>query len=346
MLMLSIEGWLNGISATAMVLVGIIFGLYCIYESKKGKIKLLFSIGLAFISGGLMWLADVCDFFSILLTGNNLSIPFLSFMWLPLLTLFFNNLGVEFVYPKRKLITVLLLGFLSILFELSLFLDTKSYISVYPVIPGEDLVDHSLNLISFAGIITLFFSVWGLFILGFGLIYQSIKSKGVVRKKFLLLSIGILTNLIFSSIDGFATLGVVLVFIRILAIIGYLLIYLGLKEESIEPKEKKKKEVLIEKSIFRLSKRPDQITEEEVSISKEKKICLVCKGKVGGFNFICNECGTFYCEKCAKAMVNLENVCWVCNTPFDESKPSEPYLKEEEGTELKLLEDIQKKHKK
>ena len=109
MLMLSIEGWLNGISATAIVLNGFVLGTYCIYESKKSKIKLLFYIGLGFLGGGLMWLADLCDLFSILLTGNNLSIPFLSFMWLPLWIFFFNYLGIEFIYPKRKLITVLLI---------------------------------------------------------------------------------------------------------------------------------------------------------------------------------------------------------------------------------------------
>lgn len=344
--MLSIEGWLNGFSATMIMLAGIIFGLYCIYEAKKNKIKLLFYIGLGFISGGLMWLADVCDLLSILLTGNNLSIPILSFMWLPITTFAFNFIGIEFVYPKRKLISILLLSIFSILFELSLFLDTNSFISVHPEFPGENLVDHSLNLISFVGITSMFFNVWILIILGFGLVYQGIKSKGVIRKKILLLSLGILITIIFSSIDGFLTLGVVLVFIRIFIIIGYLLIYLGLKEESVEPIEKKKKEVLIEKSIFRLTQRPDQITEEEVSISKEKKICLVCKGKVGGFSFICDKCGTFYCEKCATAMMNLENVCWACNTPLDQSKPSEPYLKEEQGTEPKLSEDIQKKTKK
>ncbi|KKN33593.1 hypothetical protein LCGC14_0802220 [marine sediment metagenome] len=30
--------------------------------------------------------------------------------------------------------------------------------------------------------------------------------------------------------------------------------------------------------------RPKQLTEEDISISKERKICLVCKGNVGGFN--------------------------------------------------------------
>ena len=44
--------------------------------------------------------------------------------------------------------------------------------------------------------------------------------------------------------------------------------------------------------------KPQKITEEEVSISKEKKVCLVCKNKVGGINFICKNCETFYCQKC------------------------------------------------
>ena len=36
--------------------------------------------------------------------------------------------------------------------------------------------------------------------------------------------------------------------------------------------------------------KPQMLTEEEVSVSKEKKICLVCKGKLAGFNlaFICS----------------------------------------------------------
>ena len=60
--------------------------------------------------------------------------------------------------------------------------------------------------------------------------------------------------------------------------------------------------------IVRAIARPHEITEEEVSISKEKKICLVCKGKLLGFNiFLCSNCETFYCEKCARALSDLEN---------------------------------------
>ncbi len=74
----------------------------------------------------------------------------------------------------------------------------------------------------------------------------------------------------------------------------------------------------------------EKITEEEVSISKEKKICLVCKGKVSGFEtFLCPNCETFYCHKCARALIDLENACWACNAPIDKSKPIKLPEKEE-----------------
>ena len=82
-----------------------------------------------------------------------------------------------------------------------------------------------------------------------------------------------------------------------------------------------------------------QIIEEKVTISKETKICLVCKGEVFGFSYIC-KCGANYCENCARALVNLENVCWACETPIDYSKPSHPFKKEEE------LSKVQEKAKK
>ncbi len=76
--------------------------------------------------------------------------------------------------------------------------------------------------------------------------------------------------------------------------------------------------------------KPEKVTEEEVSISKEKKICLVCKGKVSRTVYICPECEAFYCSKCSEALSDLENACWVCEAPFDESKPVKPYKREEE----------------
>jgi hypothetical protein len=67
--------------------------------------------------------------------------------------------------------------------------------------------------------------------------------------------------------------------------------------------------------------RPKKVTEEEISIAKEKQICLVCKNKLGGQIFLCSSCGAFYCIKCSDILSTLENACWVCDAPFDESKP-------------------------
>ncbi len=117
--------------------------------------------------------------------------------------------------------------------------------------------------------------------------------------------------------------------------------YVGLREES-EKIKKIKKEVKIEESIFRISKKPAQITEEEVTYYKERKICLVCKGKAVKFIYICQKCDALYCLKCANALSSLENQCWACNAPIDESKPSKPYDEEEE---IAIEEDIEKKGK-
>jgi len=74
--------------------------------------------------------------------------------------------------------------------------------------------------------------------------------------------------------------------------------------------------------ILRVFAKPERITEEEVTISKEKKTCLVCKGKLTRAMYICPVCNTFYCEKCSNTLISIENACWVCETPFDDSKPT------------------------
>ena len=81
---------------------------------------------------------------------------------------------------------------------------------------------------------------------------------------------------------------------------------------------------------------------------KEKKVCLVCKGKIGRFNnYICPECDVLYCENCARTLSELENMCWVCETPFDNSKPSKPFKKEKEEVkekkEVEVEEGVPKK---
>ncbi|MFX0100275.1 MAG: DC1 domain-containing protein [Candidatus Hodarchaeota archaeon] len=88
-------------------------------------------------------------------------------------------------------------------------------------------------------------------------------------------------------------------------------------------------------NVLGMFERPKQVTEEEVSISKEKRVCLVCKGPVARYNvYICPECNAMYHQRCAKILEGLENACWACETPFDEEKPvklSKDEIPKEEG---------------
>ena len=100
-----------------------------------------------------------------------------------------------------------------------------------------------------------------------------------------------------------------------------------------KPEEEKPE---FEKFMKLLKTKPKTITEEEVVFHREKKICLVCKGKVGGFNtFICTNCNALYCQNCATHLSNLENQCWVCKAPFDESKPIKSFPERERRTYYK-----------
>jgi tetratricopeptide (TPR) repeat protein len=91
---------------------------------------------------------------------------------------------------------------------------------------------------------------------------------------------------------------------------------------------------LDEKVIKIIQKRPIltvQELEEKISISIERKICLICRGEVLRFTYIC-KCGAIYCDNCARAVTDLENVCWVCDVPIDYTKPIKQ--REEEPGEI------------
>jgi hypothetical protein len=93
------------------------------------------------------------------------------------------------------------------------------------------------------------------------------------------------------------------------------------------------------KDVLGALRRSKKITEEEIIISKERGICVVCKGKLERKMYICPECNTFYCNNCSDSLAELENMCWVCNTPFDKSKPVVPFKRrttEEKTTPSKL----------
>ena len=339
---------LYGITETFILIYCFIFGILLIYKSRVTNAKLLGYIGFVGIGTGLIGLGACIDFFTILLTGKNMDNTYslrglLGFMWAPILVgILLVYIMAELLMPKLKwpLVTLSTIG--AVIVELFLFLDPmSSLIYNYPSSPGEDLIYVSYKIGSPAFFFMIIYFLFLVIFCAFGFLYKSILSTGVIKKKFQFLSFGaflavgagIVNNLYNLEIINSITFSIFSISCNFL---GYYFFYLGLKEEPEEPNLRPKKEVKVAESIFRLSKKPAQITEEEVSISKEKQICLVCKGNVVKIIYLCPECRTFYCIKCVDALTNQENACWVCSTPFDESKPVKPFKKEEQIEEIKI----------
>lgn len=357
--MLSFNGWIAGISATIILISGVIIGLYCIYKSRKTHAKLLFLMGLSIVALGLIYLGLFCDFLAILLTGNNLDntyglVGILGYMWIPIPTICGMYIGAELMVPKIKLYVTIIYTFLAILFEVFLFLDPfGSFDFIYPETSGEDLIDDPLAYGSPVFILFFVFLLSGIVSLGFGFLIKSFQSTGLIRKKFLYLSLGFLILLIIGTLDQFPISGVILLFVRTSTIISYWLWYLGLKEVHV----KEEKIILAEKAEIKKSEislvdilslsRPSEITAEELLYSREQLICLVCKRKIVRYTSIyaCPKCKALFCENCANAIESLENACWACGEPIDKSKPVKQFKKVIKEGDVEITEKPQKEQK-
>jgi hypothetical protein len=335
----SAEDWLIGLSTLSLVIFGYVISLFFLYKSRKLRIRLLTIYSIGFIFASTAWLPIVIEFISVLLTEVSINkVLYVYLMWIPapIARIFIYYIASEFLAPKKKwyvLIPFLVYNGFTMLGTILNPLGVVVFIE--PPLTGfihKAGLDPT-GLSSFFGLVNFIIL---LAFAGLGYLRKAFKSEGVIRKKFFFLSISVIFVVGFGMLDSL-TWGITLVLVRIGAMSNFIFAYLGLREEpekiKIKPAEK---EIKIEDSLFRIRKRPAQITEEEVTYYKEQKICLVCKGEVGGFNnYICTGCDVLYCENCARALTKLDNVCWVCDEPIDKSKPIKPILVEgtEEGRE-------------
>ncbi|NMC06320.1 MAG: DUF2341 domain-containing protein, partial [Candidatus Lokiarchaeota archaeon] len=63
----------------------------------------------------------------------------------------------------------------------------------------------------------------------------------------------------------------------------------------------------------------------EVSVERVVSRCVVHKGPISGLSYTCKHCGTVYCMKCAKHLVDAGESCWTCMMPLvlDDADESE-----------------------
>jgi len=328
--MLSLTGWINGLSVSIIIAIGSIIGLFGLYHAKKFKARLLYFSSLIVNLISVLWLGNFIDFITILFTGKNMDnsnglYGYLNLIWLGPMIIVGSLAFTELIFPKRKYHMLFLAVLYAVIYELILFTFVSySIIFLYPENIGEDLIDEEIGIFTPLGFIIIFAIIF-IFIMILGFFLKSFKSEGIIRKKLILISIGYFLFLLFAVIDGLISDLIGVVFFRIGVIIGMILYYFGIREEPIEtPKIHKKVE--IEENLLRFYKSSSgDITEEQVMFYKEQKVCLVCKAKAMGFVYVCFSCNALYCEKCARSISNSENACWVCNQPIDEMNPIYPF---------------------
>ena len=126
--MVSITGWIDGLTATLIIVSSVTFGLISLFKSAKLKAKLLAVAGIAMIFVGFLWLGPTIDLFLVLFTGSNIS-PFstysiLSYLWVAPALIAAMYLGGELILPKGKWILVGIFIVLGAIFEYFLWMQT------------------------------------------------------------------------------------------------------------------------------------------------------------------------------------------------------------------------------
>jgi len=107
MLMLSMEGWLEGIITFSIFIFGSISGIVFIYKSRKTNARLLFLVGLMICFASFIYIGVSADFLTILFTGSNIDNTLglqaiLTYMWAPPVAIVATYTGAELIYPKKK----------------------------------------------------------------------------------------------------------------------------------------------------------------------------------------------------------------------------------------------------
>jgi hypothetical protein len=233
--MLILEGWIDGITASGVVIFGIIFGIFFLYKSRKSGARILTILGLVNILAGLMYLGVFTDFLVVLATRNNLDntyglVGILSYIWFAPIIILAIYIGVELLTPKKKWYFMILIIILSVIFEILFFLEPlNTFNFIDPVIPGETLIDYNVNMDTPAGIIMAILLLTVLIVLGFGFLIKSFQSTGILKKKFFLLSMGSICFCIFGLLEGLTAPGLMVIFVRIGYLTSFWLMYYGLK---------------------------------------------------------------------------------------------------------------------
>ncbi|MFX0023000.1 MAG: hypothetical protein ACFE9S_11805 [Candidatus Hermodarchaeota archaeon] len=231
--MVSFLGWIDGLTATLIILSSTAFGLLSLYKSIKLKAKLLTFAALTMFFVGCLWLGPTVDFFMVLLTGANINpievYSLLSYLWVAPTLVVAMYLGGELIFPKRKWILVGIFIVLGLVFEYFLWFQTDASFTWTLVNPGEDLIDASFVRTHPTFLLVAVFLVSALVFLGIGFFIKAKQATGALRKKFFYLGFSFTLFVVCGALDSIIPPGIYIGFVRVAMATFSIWQYLGLK---------------------------------------------------------------------------------------------------------------------
>ena len=231
--MVSTLGYLDGLTATGIILSSVIFGLLSFYHARKLGARLLGIAGVMMILIGLLWLGPFVDFLMILITGKNIRpiqvYMWLSYVWVAPAIVIGMYLGSELLAPEKKKAIVIFYAILGVIFELYLFLDWTHVFTWTLNNPGQDTIDSSYQRTSPAYWIIIFFLISTFIFEGIGFAIKAKQATGEIRKRFRFLSIAFIVFVVCGALDSVIPPGIAIGFSRAVMMTFALWMFLGLK---------------------------------------------------------------------------------------------------------------------
>ena len=230
---LTLEGWLDGITAAAIIISAIIFGLICIIKGLKSKAKLLTLAGFSCLCIGTFWLGPFSDFLHVLIFGTNISPHYiyglLSYTMIGPGVLIIAILGGELIAPKYKKLLFIIMLIAGVTFEFFLWGFTIESFKPFETPKEGHLIDANFNMQFFTFFLIVFFLAYLLVFMGTGFAIKAKQSSGEIRKKFTYLAIAFYIFVATGIIDSLGGIGIPVTIARFIMTTFSLWMYLGLK---------------------------------------------------------------------------------------------------------------------
>ena len=356
--MLSYFTLIEGIITIGNYSAGVSMGIYAIYKSTKTEAKILLYFGITILLLSQIYFATILDFLILVSIGENLDNSFgifslLTYIWIGPAIILGMYIIFEVTLPEKKWFILPIYIILSFIFEVLLFLDPIDNFKISYTTVNGGIIHSSLVFGTILFSILGFIFISALILFGLGFFVIGIQTTGILKKKFIILSYAFIAFLTLGGIDILTSPGNYVIFLRIGEMSCAFIFYFGIKEEPVESSKKEIKKSEFEGPKISLvtslsSSRPEDLSEQDLLYFREQTLCTVCRTSMTGFSsiYICPECRTLYCEKCAKELIQIDNMCWGCSGPIDDSIPIKPIKQEDEDVIVDITKGKPKKRPK